>query len=325
MKRHIYAYLIFTFSISYAQIDTSKFNLIWNGEDSILIRKPSKAGILFENGNYELSINEYKKTFAGSNEDDDALINIAAAYSLTKQIDSAFIYLNKAGRIDSSGSILRNPDLYNLIHDKRWSIYEKEILKNIELKTKKKYFYPAVTLQLWKMHLIDQAFYRQISKLEENYLQYNFKIDSIKIDSLWKLKGNLNFKNVKDLERIIKKYGWPKRSVFGSQASSTAFLVIQHSNIKNQKKYLPTLKSLCQINEAEWQDYALMKDRILTSEEKPQLYGSQVRFNNDKKKYEVFPILDEEHVDERRKKVGLPPLKFYLQEFGIEYIYKKVP
>jgi hypothetical protein len=85
--------------------------------------------------------------------------------------------------------------------------------------------------------------------------------------------------------------------------------VIQYSSNELQKKYLSLIEVECKNKEAEWQSYALMKDRILVSEKKPQIYGSQVTFNNAKQQYELFPLADPPHVDKRRESVGLPPLK----------------
>lgn len=48
---------------------------------------------------------------------------------------------------------------------------------------------------------------------------------------------------------------------------------------------------------------AFLEDRILTMDDKPQIYGTQ--FRTIKGVTEPFPIEDPEHVDERRASVGL--------------------
>lgn len=51
---------------------------------------------------------------------------------------------------------------------------------------------------------------------------------------------------------------------------------------------------------------AFLEDRLLTMEDKPQIYGTQ--FRNIGNGFEPFPIEDPEHVDERRARVGLGTL-----------------
>jgi hypothetical protein len=61
------------------------------------------------------------------------------------------------------------------------------------------------------------------------------------------------------------------------------------------------------------QDYALLLDRVLVGEGKPQVYGTQAkRFEAWKGREPVLePIEDEGNVDKRRAEVGLPPLSEY--------------
>ena len=70
---------------------------------------------------------------------------------------------------------------------------------------------------------------------------------------------------------------------------------------------------------AQPQDLALLEDRILTNQGKEQIYGSQVR-TNEEGKFEFFPIRDEPNVNKRRASVGLPPLEEYAKYFGITYV-----
>jgi len=62
-----------------------------------------------------------------------------------------------------------------------------------------------------------------------------------------------------------------------------------------------------------------MYDRIQTSDNKPQKYGSQVRLNPNTNKYELYPLLDETKVDQWRKEVGLGPLADYVSHWDIKF------
>lgn len=83
------------------------------------------------------------------------------------------------------------------------------------------------------------------------------------------------------------------------------------------------IKELCLDSEARWESYALMYDRVQISQDKPQLYGSQVRYNEATKKNEFFPIEDEANVNKRRAEMGMPPIESYAEFFGIKYVPKK--
>src|SRR5687767_5506579 len=49
--------------------------------------------------------------------------------------------------------------------------------------------------------------------------------------------------NMARLAQIIQRYGWPGIKQVGEQASSAAFLIIQHAGLEEQRRYLPVLKA----------------------------------------------------------------------------------
>jgi hypothetical protein len=148
--------------------------------------------------------------------------------------------------------------------------------------------------------------------------------DSEKVAKKWKLvverQNELDSKNRQRLDEIVKEHGWPKISSFGPEASGVAFLIVQHAELDYQKKYLPLIKEAVNRNEARPSDLAMLEDRILTREGKKQIYGTQLRLNQNTQVMELYPIEDEENVDARRAKVGLAPLAQYLKKaFSIDY------
>jgi hypothetical protein len=56
-------------------------------------------------------------------------------------------------------------------------------------------------------------------------------------------------------------------------------------------------------------DMALLKDRVLMHQGKPQIYGSQ--FNSDGDKWVLYDLEDPRHVDERRRSMHLMPFDMY--------------
>ena len=59
------------------------------------------------------------------------------------------------------------------------------------------------------------------------------------------------------------------------------------------------------------QDIAYLTDRILTGTGKKQRYGTQGVLKDGK--FVLYPIEDEQHVDDRRKEIGLGPLADYVR------------
>lgn len=135
-----------------------------------------------------------------------------------------------------------------------------------------------------------------------------------------KSQDQIDAKNIARLEEMIKQHGWPGKSLVGEEASKAAFLILQHSDLTRQEKYLPLLKKAAKKGDTRPADVAMLEDRILVNRGKKQIYGTQVHSGSDTGgKFVLAPIEDEEHVDERRASVGLMPLKEYLKHFGIEY------
>ncbi|HEX8456398.1 MAG TPA: DUF6624 domain-containing protein [Pyrinomonadaceae bacterium] len=135
-----------------------------------------------------------------------------------------------------------------------------------------------------------------------------------------KSQDQIDARNIARLEDIIKRHGWPGKSLVGEEASKAAFLILQHSDLRRQEKYLPLLKKAARKGDALPADVAMLEDRILVGRGKKQIYGTQVHSGTDTGgKLVLLPIENEEHVDKRRASVGLIPLKEYLKHFGIEY------
>ncbi|HMU03577.1 MAG TPA: hypothetical protein PJ990_08145, partial [Saprospiraceae bacterium] len=91
------------------------------------------------------------------------------------------------------------------------------------------------------------------------------------------------------------------------------WLALQHTDKKYRKKYFPLIEEAVKKGDLSKQQYALMKDRILMDDGKPQLYGSQIE--NGK----LYELESPDSVNERRKVMELEPLEEYLKNFNIEY------
>lgn len=66
-----------------------------------------------------------------------------------------------------------------------------------------------------------------------------------------------------------------------------------------------------------WSALALLKDRALMNDGKPQIYGSEI-FNG-----ELYDLSEPEYVNHRRREIGMEPIEDYLQRFGIMFDIKQ--
>ena len=287
-----------------------------HAQEFIIVK--STADSLRDEGDLKGAISEFQKSYIKNPKDEVNLYNYACALSLTNQNDSCFKYLNLVIELDTSISILTDPDFIAMKKDKRWNKFENRLLKMLEVKNKKPIKNLPYAKTLWKMAALDQAYYSDISLAEKK-----IGINSTVVNALWDLKQIINNKNQKELEGLLQAKGWPKISAVGQSASTTAFLIIQHSNIAKQKKYLPIIKKLCSIKESDWQEYALMYDRIQVSENKPQKYGSQIHFNEKTQTNELYPLENETKVEEWRKELGMESLADYVSMWGLKFEPKK--
>jgi hypothetical protein len=126
------------------------------------------------------------------------------------------------------------------------------------------------------------------------------------------------------LDTIIAEHGWPGWRLVGKSASGAAFLIVQHADSSRQHRYLPLLKAAVAKGDADPMDAATLEDRVRVREGGKQIYGTQVHFGPETGgRWELYPIEDEEHVDDRRKAVGMPPIAEYLKDFGMTYVPPK--
>lgn len=119
--------------------------------------------------------------------------------------------------------------------------------------------------------------------------------------------------NLARLEAIVSEHGWPDQSMVGREAAIGAFLMLQHADHTTQVEYLPMVRAAVEAGELDEWTLAMLQDRILVSEGKAQIYGTQLYLDEATNEYELYPIEDEAHVDARRETLGLEPLAEYVR------------
>lgn len=111
-------------------------------------------------------------------------------------------------------------------------------------------------------------------------------------------------KNLAAMLDYLERFGWPLLSRHGAKAVDAAYLVIQHSNLDIMQKYFPILAERVAAGEALKTNAAMMQDRLLMWQEKPQIYGSQARALPGRSGFVIWPVENVDGVNERRKEVG---------------------
>ncbi|MDB4917213.1 MAG: hypothetical protein JWM95_4857 [Gemmatimonadetes bacterium] len=138
------------------------------------------------------------------------------------------------------------------------------------------------------------------------------------VDSLAQLQQPLDDHNLLALRELVRSRGWPSLRQVGPDAASAAFLVVQHASAQIQEELLPMLERAAAAGDAMPSQAAMLTDRVLVHQGKPQRYGTQL-IQRSGKTMELEPMEDPAHVDERRRAVGLQPLAEYLAPFGLKW------
>ncbi|WP_262151449.1 DUF6624 domain-containing protein [Chryseobacterium foetidum] len=112
---------------------------------------------------------------------------------------------------------------------------------------------------------------------------------------------------------IIEKCGMPTLKEVSQKQMDAIWLGLQHSTEEIRKKYFPQIEKAVKNGDLSKGQYALMKDRILMDEGKPQIYGSQI------KNGKLYTLENPATVNERRKEMGMEPIEDYLKYFNIQF------
>jgi hypothetical protein len=117
------------------------------------------------------------------------------------------------------------------------------------------------------------------------------------------------------VKEIVKAHhGWPGPDLVGVDGTEAAFLLVQHADADPafQKEMLPLVEKAVRAGDLRGSEYALLTDRVLVAEGKPQIYGTQMIVQG--KALVPRPIADEAHLDKRRAEMGMEPFAEYLKE-----------
>jgi hypothetical protein len=116
------------------------------------------------------------------------------------------------------------------------------------------------------------------------------------------------------MHEIVATHGWPGTKLVGADGAHDAWLLVQHADqdVAFQKQCLALMQAMGADVSAT--DIAYLEDRVAVAENRPQTYGTQ--FGPD---HQPRPMVDPEHVDARRKTVGLGTMAEYREQMRAMY------
>lgn len=117
--------------------------------------------------------------------------------------------------------------------------------------------------------------------------------------------------NLEQLRRIVDDSGFPTRAMVGADALDAAWLLVQHADADPafQARMLDLIKDRVEAGELRPSRLALLTDKVLVAQGKPQRFGTHYRVVDGQPKLD--PLQDAAGVERRRKAMGLMPLADY--------------
>jgi len=146
-----------------------------------------------------------------------------------------------------------------------------------------------------------------------NILQHVFDRDQKMRQNGGQIDSKIDHENLEIVVSFLEKCGMPSLKEVNEIQMAGIWGVLQHAPPEYQSKYISLLEDAANKGDIKWNVIAMMKDRALMHEGKPQIYGSQV--SNGK----LYDLFEPEYVNQRRQKVDMEPLEVYLQKFDIEF------
>lgn len=180
---------------------------------------------------------------------------------------------------------------------------------------------------------VDKVLSARMDSLYQEDQKYRLELGKLKkekapqkvLDSLSAVIKVKDSSNLAFVEKWIDKHGWLGPQEIGFMGIQAVFLVIQHADLKTQKKYYPMLKKAEREGTILSSNIALLEDRIAVREGRKQTYGSQFYVDSESKKNIVYPLENVEDVDGLRKSMGLQPMQEYLKDWSVEGYASNLP
>ena len=156
--------------------------------------------------------------------------------------------------------------------------------------------------RLERMGQMDQVGRRAVLEVDVSVLPEDEQ--SAALAAMWAPLLEMDERLLAELLLLVPEDGWFTTAEYGAEASKAAFLIIQHSNIEQWRRFVPILEPLALAGEIDGEDYGLMYDRLAVNEGRPQRYGTQVTCVDGRRGIDRDNLEDPTNVDRRRRDLG---------------------
>lgn len=274
----------------------------------------ARAGLFHLQKKHKDAILLYEKAFQLQRPDALNAYKAAGVYSLDSNIEKAFYYLELALQSGWAEAEAMDSDPYFDYLRKTAPQNWKHIIDTAR----------AVEKQFEK-RLKLPAFRRKINQMAINDQQLRYaRIQATSKEERRKIARDIyiaDSSNRAEAKTILNRYGWPKLSEIGKDGQNNFWLLVQHADddVLFQQKALDSMIKLRSTKEIDLENYAFLYDRVLCNLNYKQLYGTQVNWGTHGEASGFRSIIREDLVDERRKELGLLPLKIYALTYGFVY------
>jgi len=272
----------------------------------------------YENKEYLKSAQQYSKAFNVEGNGSLTFDRIAAASAWTQAElhDSAFVQLFRVAQ-DSTFTnyvwmIIHQPGLNPLHSDNRWNMVIETI--KINFFKKERNLDMNLVAVLDSVYIEDQLCQQLYVEIASKNGRQSEELKSF--STLMKDKYSLNQIIVK---KILDERGWLGEEIIGHYGNRALFLVIQHSDLETQEKYLSMIREAVKKGNADPANLALLEDRVALRQGKKQIYGTQLAYDETTGESYVQPLEDPDNVDNRRAAIGLEKLQDYLSGVGMKW------
>lgn len=156
--------------------------------------------------------------------------------------------------------------------------------------------------RLERMGMLDQVGRRALTPIDLGVLPEAGR--RLAMAAMWTPVMAMDNRLLAELLPMVPEEGWFRKSVYGEQAAKAAFLIIQHSDLEQWRRFVPVLEPLVAEGEVDGESYGLMYDRLAVNEHRPQRYGTQVTCKGGKLVIDWENLEDPANADARRKAMG---------------------
>jgi hypothetical protein len=166
---------------------------------------------------------------------------------------------------------------------------------------------------------LDSAMIRMMIVIDSNDLKYRASSDGVPWikgnEEKWAKQHILDSTNQMLVAKMIeKKKKYIGLDIVGYELKDIAFFVIQHADLAYQEKYLPLVEQAIKEGNLYRSCYPLLIDRIYMRKGLPQIFGTQLVWNNKREVMELYRVQNLAEVNKLRKDYGLEPLSDYLKD-----------